>query len=149
MQVALVAAVLAIVAAIAGPRMSSAASAPHSASRLLVGQLRSLRTAIDAYAADHYGRWPGGDVTRITRQLTEFSNRLGDVSPSRTERFRFGPYLKEIPVLPVGTRKGSNTLGLSSQEPDAAWMYQPQTGQIWANTWPGESDEMGRDYVTY
>jgi type II secretory pathway pseudopilin PulG len=150
MEVLVVLICLGIIAAIVGPRMSRGAlTPPDTGEQLLVGHLRALRGAIDAYSADHDGRWPGGDVSNITAQFTQFTDRSGGVSPIRTSRYSLGPYLREIPPLPVGTKKGLATLQLRLQNRQAAWVYDPPTGQIWPNTSPGECDASGRSYATY
>jgi type II secretory pathway pseudopilin PulG len=141
---------LGVVATIVGPRISRAAHAPPDTSQqLLVGNLRALRSAIDAYAADHANRFPHGDVTQITAQLTQYSDRKGNVSPTRTAQYRFGPYLREIPPISIGANKGRATLQLPSQYLQQAWLYNPATGQISPNTSPGECDPAGRPYNTY
>lgn len=150
LEIVVVLIVLGVVAAIVGPRISRAAVIhPDTRQPLLVGQLRALRSAIDAYALDHRGRLPAGDVTQITAQLTQYSDRLGTVSASPTPQCRFGPYLREIPAIPVGSSKGQATLQLLRQNLQAAWVYDPATGQIWANTPPEDCDSTGRSYSTY
>jgi type II secretory pathway pseudopilin PulG len=150
LQIVVVLIVLGVVAAIVGPRMSRAAAVPPDTREpLLVGQLRALRSAIDAYTIDHHSQFPTGDVTQITAQLTQYSDRSGTVSASPTSEFRFGPYLREIPPIPVGANKGQATLQLPRQNRHAAWVYDPATGQIWANTAPEDCDSSGRCYSTY
>ena len=149
-EAAVVLVVLGVVATIVAPRMSrGAASSPKSAEQMLVGHLRALRTAIDAYAVDHRGSWPAGDVMKITGELTKFSDESGSVSAVCSAKYRFGPYMREIPALPVGARKRAATLGLWPQGPKAGWVYNPITGRVWADTGPGECDSSGRGYSTY
>src|SRR4051812_22587499 len=114
LEVAVVVVVLGVVAAIVAPRMSrGAASSPQLGERVLVGHLRGLREAIEAYAGDHGGHYPDGDGARVARQLTEMTDWSGNVSPTRTARHHLGPYLREIPALPVGARKGLATIRLA------------------------------------
>src|SRR5438552_13864786 len=88
MELALVVVVLAILATIVGPRMSRGAIPINSGERLLVGHLRSLRTAINAYITDHDGRYPQGDSAQVTRQLTAFTDESGHTSPTASPRYR-------------------------------------------------------------
>jgi type II secretory pathway pseudopilin PulG len=150
LEILVVLIVLGVVAAIVGPRMSRAAAVPPDTREpLLVGQLRALRSAIDAYTIDHHSQFPKGDVRQITAQLTQYTDRSGTVSAAPTPQCRFGPYLREIPAIPVGARKGQATLQLPRQNHQAAWVYDPTTGQIWANTAPEDCDATGRCYSTY
>ena len=150
MEIVVVLIVLGVIAAIVGPRMSRAAAIPPDTREpLLVGQLRALRNAIDAFSLDHHSRFPAGDVTQITAQLTQYSDRSGTVSASPTPQCHFGPYLREIPAIPVGASKGQATLQLHRQNQKAAWIYDPTTGRIWANTAPEDCDATGRCYSTY
>jgi type II secretory pathway pseudopilin PulG len=149
LELAVVFVVLGVVAAIVGPRMSRGASvSPRQNDQILVGQLRSLREALDAYAADHAGLYPAGDPDRIARQLTQNTDRSGSPSPSRTADHRLGPYLREIPSLPVCAQNRAPTITLV-ETAQAAWLYDPATGRIRANTAPGECDLLGRPYSSY
>jgi type II secretory pathway pseudopilin PulG len=153
MEITVVLVVLGVVAAIVGPRISrgagAAAGSPHLAEQVLVGQLRSLRGALDAYAADHGGHYPDGDAIRITRQLTQYSDQGGAVHATASARYPFGPYLSEIPPLPLGSQKGAATLGLPGDDTAAAWRYDPTTGRVHANTGPQDCDALGRPYSAY
>jgi hypothetical protein len=152
LQAALLLTFLAVVASIVGPRISRAAHSPgHLPDQLLIGHLKALRTAIGDYASDHAGRLPSGDATRITQQLTQYTDTAGAPSPTRTPRHRLGPYLREIPRLPVGAKAGSSTIGVARtlQAWDAAWLYDDATGQIHANTAPHECGQIGREYASY
>jgi hypothetical protein len=135
LEVAVVLVVLAVVATIVGPRVSRAAATARRPSlaheHLLTGQLRMMRHAIDEYAADHHGRHPEGAADQVVRQLTEYSDGIGHTSPTRTRRHRLGPYLREIPAIPVGPARGKTTLALPDQPlRDVAWVYDPTTGHV-------------------
>jgi hypothetical protein len=69
----------------------------------------------------------------------------------RTAQQRLGPYLREIPALPVGRRCGASTLGIlgGADTSTAGWVYDPKNGHIWANTEAGECDVIGRAYSSY
>lgn len=149
LELAVVFVILGVVAAIVGPRMSRGASvSPRQNDQILVGQLRSLREALDAYAADHAGRYPTGDPARIARQLTQYTDRAGAPNPTCTASHPFGPYLREIPAIPVGTGSRTATIALF-ETAQAAWLYDPATGRIRANTSPDECDPLGRPYSSY
>jgi type II secretory pathway pseudopilin PulG len=153
MEITVVLVVLGVVGAIVGPRISLGASggggSPHLAEQVLVGQLRSLRAALDAYAAEHRGHYPDGDVTGITQALTQYSDQSGAVHATASARYPLGPYLSEIPPLPLGSQKGAATLCLPGGDPSAAWWYDPATGRVHANTGPQDCDALGRPYSRY
>ncbi len=149
MEVVVVLIVLGVVATIVGPRISRASHAPaHTGEQLLVGNLRALRMAIDAFAADHDNRCPWGDAGQVVAQLTQFTDRSGAVSGAGSKRYRFGPYLREIPRLPIGSKRGLATLQFPREYRQAAWLYDPVTGHISANL-PNEYDSAGRSYDSY
>jgi type II secretory pathway pseudopilin PulG len=149
LELAVVFVILGVVAVIVGPRMSRGASvSPRQNDQILVGHLRLLREALDAYAADHAGHYPNGDPARIAEQLTQYTDRAGEPAPTRSASHPFGPYLREIPALPVGGRSRTATIALVETAP-AAWLYNPATGRIRANTTADEFDPLGRPYSSY
>ena len=151
LELAVIVVALGVVAIIVGPRMSrgaGAASSAHLPDQLLVGRLRALRTAIHAYAIDHANQPPDGDADRITRQLTQYTDGTGNPNPTRTPRYLYGPYLRDIPPLPLGPNRGATTLGLAG-DPIAAWTYNPATAHIWPNTPDHETDPTGQPYSSY
>ncbi|HEY7117918.1 MAG TPA: type II secretion system protein [Tepidisphaeraceae bacterium] len=150
LELAIVLAVLGVVATIVGPRMSRAAANANQTSRtaehLLTGRLKALRRAIRDYCADHADRAP--DAGLIGAQLTQFTDRQGHPSPVRTPRHCLGPYLREIPAIPVGSRTGLATVAASARS-GAAWLYDPPNRHIRPNTSERECDTTGRLYSSY
>jgi prepilin-type N-terminal cleavage/methylation domain-containing protein len=151
LELAIVLVVLGIAASIVAPRMSRGAGNPAAAARetqdqMLVGRLKTLRAAIAAYTNEHGGHAP--DPERIAAQLTTYSDWSGRTSPTRTSRYTLGPYIREIPAVPVGSKRGSNTIGLPT-EAATAWTYDSTMGRIHANTLANERDWTGRSYVSY
>ena len=124
-------------------------------------RLFQLRQAIDRYERDHNGKLPGhvaGHVQKadaapvehsspeeaVRLQLTACSDITGNTSPHRSERFRFGPYLKaSLPQSPVAGGRGGRLCDVrvaaqqselrARSDTDAAWLYSTATGQIIAN----------------
>ena len=142
-ELVIVVVIIGIIAAIAIPRMSrGTAGAADSA---LSGNLTVLRNAIDLYNTEHGGVFPAVDT--IANQLTLYSNDAGTTSATKTGAFIFGPYLRAIPSLPVGAKKGSTGI----DDVDGAgigWIYTEATGQIRANT-TTEADARGVLYSAY
>ena len=128
-EVIIVVAILAIVAAIGLPRLSRG---PRGASdAALEADLEALQKAIDVYAAEHDGQFPGLDS--IAKQLTQYTDRRGQAQATKDPTHIYGPYLRAIPPLPVGHRKG-NTRIASEDANDVGWIYTPASGEIKANT---------------
>jgi prepilin-type N-terminal cleavage/methylation domain-containing protein len=160
-EVLLVVIILGIVASIAIPRASRGSRVTGDTE--LMNCLVILRTAIEAYAADHEGRFPGanpdrtaGDSDLFAEQLTKFTSATGEVSEMRNSTHEFGPYIRRgIPAVPVGARKGEwhvvydidNLMPKVDPGKPAGWIYNPLTGDIIANA--EGMDEAGQPFCNY
>jgi type II secretory pathway pseudopilin PulG len=140
--------IIAILAAIAIPRFSRGPGSAAEAA--LVDNLSRLRRAIELYAAEH-GHTPPGAVAdgqggaahsaaAFIRQLTQFSAPDGTTSAVRASPHVLGPYLREIPGVPVGQYKGASTVAIDDANSpplvtvgNEGWVYNPVTGEIIAN----------------
>ena len=146
-ELVIVVVIIAIIGAIAIPRLSrGAAGAADSA---LVGNLRILRSAIDLYASEHGGAFPS--ATNVATQLTQYSDDQGNTSATKTTTYIYGPYLRSIPPLPVGVKKGQNGIATASAA-TVGWIYDATLGTIKANTTdtaPAEADIKGTLYSAY
>jgi prepilin-type N-terminal cleavage/methylation domain-containing protein len=143
-ELVIVVVIIGVIAAIAVPRISRGAKgAGESALR---GSLASLRNAIDMYAAEHGGDWPGADnnETTLIRQLTEKTDSQG--APGGN----LGPYLRRgFPPCPIGPRTGDTGVQLTNVSPLAVvegtagkgWVYNYTTGEIIVNC--DDPDESG------
>ncbi len=144
LEVVIVVAIIAILAAIGIPRMSRGSKGANDSA--VSGDLAVLRNAIDLYAAEHGGTLPG--ATTIADQLIKYTDASGATSADKTGGFIYGPYIRKIPPLPVGTtRKGSSGIAAA----DAAgigWLYDSTTGSIKANT-NTDRDDAGVLYTDY
>lgn len=141
--------IVGVIAAIAVPRMSSAAeSASYAATRRDHAQ---LQRQIELYAAEHLGAFPayysdGANAAHssaaFVSQLTLSSRIDGQTSSTPSAAYAFGPYLRTgIPTLKVGPKAGLNGVRVvtGSTRPDpsasyhAGWVYNDTTGQIVPN----------------
>lgn len=142
-ELVIVVVIIGIIGAIAIPRMSrGAAGAADSA---LTANLAVLRNAIDLFQSEHGGTYPG--AATIVAQLTQYTDDTGATSATQTGAFIYGPYLRAVPPLPVGAKKGSTGIAAA----DAAgigWIYTAATGKINANT-TTETDARGTLYSAY
>ena len=143
-ELVIVLVIIGVIAAIAIPRMSRGARGAGESA--LVGNLAVLRNAIELYAAEHNGAYPGAtDDTAATfvKHLTQFTDESGDPVVTKDVDHPFGPYLRKgIPPAPVGTNKGSTDvlMDTTNSPPSVAtgggegWVYNPDTGEIVVNS---------------
>ena len=144
LEVVIVVAIIAILAAIGIPRMSRGAKGAGDSA--LGANLAVLRNAIDLYAAEHQGTYPA--VGTITNQLTQYTDASGGTAAAKDATHIYGPYIRSIPPLSVGIRKGGTTIALVDGN-DVGWIYTEGTGAVKANTTPLEKDDTGKLYSAY
>lgn len=148
-ELVIVVVIIGIIAAVAVPRLGSGSQ--EAGESALLGSLTALRNAIDRYSAEHVGVFPGAIADGLggaastelafTNQLTLSSSAQGACSPTPAAGFAFGPYLRKVPPVPVGPNAGEATVAIDSTNSpplvtggSEAWVYNPTTGEILANT---------------
>ena len=144
LELVIVVAIIGILAAIAIPRMSRGSAGAADAA--LSGNLAVLRNGIDVYAAEHGGTYP--TVASIDDQLTTYTDASGNTNATRTTTYIYGAYVRKIPRLPVGARKGQTGIAAADAN-DVGWIYTESSGDIKANTTDSEEDVSGTAYNTY
>lgn len=145
--------IIGMISSMAIPRMSKATAGASEAA--LAGDLIIIRKAINFYAAEHGGTFPGPTTARFANQLTQFTDSAGNLSQSRTAIFAYGPYLTRIPPCPVGENAGNSGVLIdpTNSPPKAnpgtgrGWVYNPNTGEFYANT--GTRPQGGVTLVTH
>lgn len=144
-ELVIVVVIIGIIAAIAVPRISRGAKGADEAA--LRADLAALRGAIDLYAAEHGGDFPGAKLAEAASALEAFESQLGkytdvngNVWDTKTGKYIYGPYIRRImPPLPVGVNRGSTTTSVGNAGPtvDVAggfgWVYNYTIGEIIAN----------------
>jgi general secretion pathway protein G len=149
--------VLGIMAAIVIPQFTDHTSDARLAT--VDHDLNEIRQAIELYYQQH-GNYPGAvdpasgmvpasnPETAFVTQLTQFTDRRGVVSSTRTAEFRYGPYLR-TQSMPVNPFSGDNTLtaavGSTSLSTDlydgtSAWKFALPTGRFIANSAPDHAE---------
>ncbi len=168
-ELVIVIVIIGVIAAIAIPRISrGAAGADESALR---GNLAVLRSAIDMYAAEHGGTFPGDAAAGVNApdgtgaattegalvgQMTMYSKFDGTVQATKdaANGFKYGPYLRKgMPPAPVGPNRSKTTTKMVSGAPAYAatgegWVYSYDTGELIVNS-DTETDEAGVKYNEY
>ena len=136
--------IVGIIAAVAIPRMSRGTAGAADSS--LSSSLGVMRNAIDLYATEHGGALPG--ATAVASQLVLYTNSNGVTNATKTSEYLYGPYMRQVPPLPVGARKGAT--GIAAANADGiGWIYNSATGDLKANCTDSETDQTGKKYNTY
>ncbi len=144
LELVIAVAIIAIIAAIGIPRLSRGTRG--AADSALSGNLAILRNAIDIYAAEHLNTYP--TEADITNQLLQYTDHQGNTNATKTTTYIYGPYLRTVPPLPVGAKKG-NTVIAAADANDVGWIYDDADGSIKANTTASEKDDTDKLYSDY
>ena len=156
LELVIVVVILAIIAAIAIPRMSRGARGADESA--LKSDLAVLRNAIDLYKAEHGGNVPTGTAAEVVNKLTLYSDENGNTSVTKDTSTGkvYGPYLKAVPNLPVGSKKGDATIvvvtGATDTPPavgNSGWWYNSTTGEVRANLADTELGDEDKAYNAY
>jgi prepilin-type N-terminal cleavage/methylation domain-containing protein len=132
-ELVIVVVIIGIIAAIAIPRMSRGATG--AAENSLKADLAVLRNAIELFQTENGGNYPA-TAAGVVQALTGFSDGNGGTmafAAVRPVTHSYGPYLKEVPKLPMGTNKDLNAIGLAAAA-GIAWVYDTTTHDFKANT---------------
>lgn len=121
-------------------------SAKDAGGTALKDNLRAMRGALQVYMAQH-GSYPS--VAAFESQMTQYTDATGTTSVTKTPVYQFGPYILQLPPLPVGVEKGNSGVTTMTYTAGFGWGYDPTTGQIRANTRDTEVDGDGIAYNTY
>jgi prepilin-type N-terminal cleavage/methylation domain-containing protein len=147
-ELVVVVVIIAIIAAIAIPKMSrGSAGAGDSA---VSQDLSTMRAALELYQTEHGGTYPSNALaTTFVNQLTEYTDNLGNTQSTKDTTHIYGPYLKAVPSLPVGTNKGLNTFTITGPAGTGTygWFYDGTT--VWANDPSTDIDVKSTAYNTY
>lgn len=132
-ELVIVVVIIGIIAAIAIPRMSRGATG--AAENSLKANLALLRNAIELFQTENGGTYPT-TAAGVTTALTGYSDGNGGTTAwvaVRPATHPYGPYLKDIPKLPLGTNKDLSAIGLAAAA-GVAWVYDTTTHDFKSNT---------------
>ncbi len=146
-ELVIVVVIIGIIAAIAIPRLSRGSEGAADAA--LIGDLAVMRSSIDLFSTEHPG-FPPLQAT-FANQMLLYSDAVGNTNAAKGGAFIYGPYLRAIPPLPVGARRGDNGIKVPPADGTATfgWVYDNATQQIICNTGALEVDASGKPYNTY
>ncbi len=122
--------IIAILGDIGIPKMSQGSKGTDDSA--LRGDLAALRNAIRSVRRRHSGALPA--AANIANQFTKYTDATGNSSQRHQDPICvYGPYIRSIPPLPIGTKAGSS--GISATDgSDVGWLYTEATGKIVPNT---------------
>jgi len=144
--------ILGVIAAVALPSLMNHSSEARVS--VLEHNTSDLQRAVELYYHDHAGRYPaasdpmsgdalldGAEARRIfVEQLTLASDVQGVVSTESDARFRFGPYLRAIPLNPLNGRNDvrcdvleTSITAVAPSLPASGWKFYARTGVVIAN----------------
>lgn len=148
-ELVIVVVIIGIIGAIAIPRISRGSAG--AADSKLVADLAVLRNAIDLYATEHGGAYPSAVDATFVQQMTKFTDASGNVGSGGDHIY--GPYLRKVPALSVGSNKGESKIADASTatlgDAGAGWWYDSNNGEIRANLKISETDAAGKAYNEY
>jgi prepilin-type N-terminal cleavage/methylation domain-containing protein len=157
-ELVIVVVIIGIIAAIAIPRMSRGSAA--AADSALSQNLSLLRNAIDMYQQEHNGQYPQGTGAQVAALLLQYSDIAGANTASTKDtgaaQIIYGPYLRSVPAISVGSNKGATGIAVSNTSGVAAtggtgiaWLYNSVDGTFQAYTGTTTTDSSGRLYSSY
>jgi type II secretion system protein G len=144
-ELVVVVVIIAIIAAIAIPKMSRGSAGAADAA--LSQDLSTIRSALELYQTEHGGTYP--TTANFLLQLTQYTDVNGGTSATKDTTHIYGPYIKSMPSMPVGTNKGLNTVTTTGPAGTGAfgWYYDGTT--VWANDPSTDTDIKTTPYNTY
>jgi type II secretory pathway pseudopilin PulG len=134
-EVLIVVAIMAILAATLVPRLSSTADDAREAG--LLHNWSVFKSQLQMYAADHSGLLPTLQDEGLPQMLraTDHRGRMGDSGPD----YPLGPYFLESPVNPYDGSHRIVSVTTLGKRPTAVvgskggWQYDSSTGTVWPN----------------
>jgi general secretion pathway protein G len=122
-------------------------STRDAAANSLRDNLRNMRSQLQLYLAQH-GSYPS--LATFDAQMTQYTDTDGTTSATKTSTHIYGPYILQLPPMPVGVEKGKTTItSASSYTTGFGWGYDPTTGGFKANLPDTDVDSDGNKFNTY
>jgi general secretion pathway protein G len=147
-----------VLATVVLPQLSTAKE--ETKQKSLQNELRSLRTQIAVFRAQHQSVPPGyprgnplaaPNAQSVLDQLIYHTDAGCIAANGASDRFRYGPYLSQAPVNPVNGLSTFELVGNNQPMPKpdglTGWIYKPQTQEIIPNI--VGKDDSGSAYAAY
>ena len=115
--------------------------------KALKDDLRNMRSQLQLYNAEH-GTYP--TLSSFEQQMVLYSDEAGNTSNTKSPVYRCGPYIVEMPRLPVGVNHGLfSVIAAGSYTPGYGWAYDQVTGEFRANLPDSDVDGDGVRFNSY
>jgi type II secretory pathway pseudopilin PulG len=137
--------IIAIIGAIAIPKMSRGSAGANDSA--VTQDLATMRSSLDLFASEHGSNYP--TAANVVPQLTTYTDINGNTNATKTTVFIYGPYLKAVPTLPVGTNKGLSTVTTTGPAGTGTFGWYYDGTSMWANDPGTDVDVKGTAYNTY
>ena len=140
-ELVIVVIIIGIIAAIAVPRMSSAAD--NASQRAVIGSQSALQKAVDLYSVEHEGVLPhvgAADAKTFYFRLLKRSDLDGSINDATGI---YGPYINGIPVNPINGKNDIRRGGVAAGAGTHGWRYDTTSGQIEPDHTSGETGFRG------
>ncbi len=158
-EILIVVVILGIIGAIVIPKFSNASATARAS--MLADDLRTIRTQIVVFKGQHVGVSPGYpecDTSQAPTEaafieyMTRASNAAGEIADPGTPGYRYGIYLRSIPVNPVNDKNTVQIIADGAAFPTEGddshgWVYQPSTLKFHSDS--AGVDEYGKRYFDY
>jgi len=159
-ELLIVVVILGIMAAMVIPKFSNATQ--ETKENMLRENLRMLKAQVGAYRAEHWDISPGypnGDASvaptaaAFVAQLTQYTDRDGVSNAQKTDRFKYGPYLRQMPKNPINGIDTVEMVDVGAALPASAddsdgWIFRPDDLMTLRADAAG-SDSKGQSYYDY
>jgi general secretion pathway protein G len=144
-EILIVVVILGIIATIVIGVFSNTAN--DTRAKALMDDLRNMRSQIQMYNAEH-GFYPA--LGSFEQQMVLYSDMAGNTSNTKSDVFRFGPYIVSMPRQPLGANQGKfGVTSTASYTAGFGWAYDQLTGEFKANLPDTDVDGEGKKFNTY
>lgn len=148
-EILIVVIILAILAAIVIPNITGVTAISRETN--LKENLSKIRVQIQVYRNQHNG-FPA--AAGFADQMTEYTRTDGQVSAVRTDEYRFGPYLEQMPPNPISSDRTIRAAAAAGDafppgDADGGWWYNKTTGAFFADLKDTHADQGGNPYNRY
>ncbi len=148
-EILIVVIILGILAAIVIPNITGVTVISREAN--LKENLSKIRVQIQVYRNQHNG-FPA--AAGFVAQMTKYTRTDGQVSAVRTDEYRFGPYLEQMPPNSISSDRTIRAAAAASDafppgDADGGWWYNETTGAFYADLKDTHVDQRGNPYNRY
>ena len=131
-EILIVVVILGILAAIVIPQFTDASTEAKTSS--LCSDLQTVRSQIELYKIQHNDALPipesGGGSWNVMTMYTDID---GNTNATKTDVFKYGPYLQKVPTNPFNDDDTIEVDGATVGDDGGGWNYNSTTGDFRAD----------------